>query len=92
MLRGDNRKNMHRSARLTPKRRELLIERLERGDHFEDVACAMGIYVRMVYKWLRYYREEGSTGLGDRSSQTKVTSMIWRLVGFMGFLKNLKSP
>ena len=41
--------NMHQNARLTPKGRELLIRRLERGEHPEDVACAMGVSVRTVY-------------------------------------------
>ena len=35
--------NMHKNARLTPKGRELLIARLERGEHPSDVACAMGV-------------------------------------------------
>ncbi len=35
--------NMHKNARLTPKARELLIARLERGEHPGDVACAMSI-------------------------------------------------
>jgi len=33
---------MHKNARLTPKSRELLIARLERGEHPGDVACATG--------------------------------------------------
>jgi transposase InsO family protein len=61
--------NMHQNARLTPKGRELLIHRLERGEHPEDVACAMGVSVRTVYKWRRRFREEGLCGLQDRSSK-----------------------
>ena len=61
--------NMHHNARLTPKGRELLVGRLERGEHPEDVACAMGVSIRTVYKWRRRYREEGLSGLGDRSSR-----------------------
>jgi len=41
--------NMHKNARLTPKGRELLIERLERGEHPIDVAGAMGVSVRTVF-------------------------------------------
>ena len=41
--------NIHNNARLTPKGRELLIGRLERGEHPHDVACAMGVSVRTVY-------------------------------------------
>ena len=61
--------NMHKNAQLTPKGRELLIERLERGECASDVACAMGVSVRTVYKWRKRYREEGSDGLQDRSSR-----------------------
>jgi transposase InsO family protein len=61
--------NLHHNARLTPKGRELLIERLERGEHPEDVACAMGVSIRTVYKWRLRYREEGFSGLQDRSSR-----------------------
>ena len=61
--------NMHHKARLTPKGRELLIERLERGEHLAHVTCAMGVSVRTVYKWRRRYREEDLAGLQDRSSR-----------------------
>jgi len=61
--------NIHQNARLTPKGRELLIARLERGEHVCDVACALGISVRTVYKWKKRYREYGLAGLQDRSSR-----------------------
>ena len=61
--------NMHQNARLTPKGRELLIARLVRGERPSDVACAMGISIRTVYKWRKRYREEGLAGLLDRSSK-----------------------
>ena len=61
--------NVHKNARLTPKGRELLIERLERGEGPSDVACAMGISVRSVYKWRRRYRDGGLAALQDRSSR-----------------------
>ena len=61
--------NMHQNARLTPKGREVLIRRLERGEHPDDVACAMGVSARTVYKWRRRYREDGLAGLLDRSSR-----------------------
>ncbi len=61
--------NMHKNARLTPKGRELLIERLERGERPNDVACAMGISIRTVYKWRGRYRDGGLAALQDRSSQ-----------------------
>ena len=61
--------NMHQNARLTPKGREVLIRRLERGEPPDDVACAMGVSARTVYKWRRWYREDGLAGLLDRSSR-----------------------
>lgn len=61
--------NVHQNARLTPKGRELLIARLERGEHVCDVACALGVSVRTIYKWKKRYREYGLAGLQDRSSR-----------------------
>ena len=55
--------NIHKNARLTPKGREILISRLERGEHPLDVATAMGISTSTVYKWWRRYRAEGFGGL-----------------------------
>lgn len=65
--------NIHQNARLTPKGRELLIGRLERGEHVCDVACALGISVRTVYKWRKRYHEHGLSGLQDRSSRPLVS-------------------
>jgi len=61
--------NLHQNARLTPKGREVLIRRLEHGERPGDVACAMGVSVRTVYKWRARYLAEGLTGLRDRSSR-----------------------
>ncbi len=61
--------NIHKNARLTPIGRELLIERLDRGERANDVACAMGVSVRTVYKWRRRYRDGGLAALRDRSSE-----------------------
>lgn len=61
--------NMHKNARLTPKGREVLVGRLERGERPDDGACAMGISIRTVYKWRKRYRDEGLAGLADRSSR-----------------------
>ena len=63
--------NIHKNARLTPRGRATLISRLERGEHREDVATAMGVSTRTVYKWWRRYRDEGYAGLRDRSSRPK---------------------
>ena len=61
--------NLHKHARLTPRGRALLVERmLEHGLRVEEAAHAAGVSVRTVYKWLRRFREEGPAGLHDRSS------------------------
>ena len=59
--------NIHKNSGLTPRGRGILILRLERGEHPQDVATAMCISVRTVYKWRRRYRAEGIAGLQDRS-------------------------
>jgi transposase-like protein len=61
--------NMHDNARLTPKGRGILIERLERGERPRDVAGAMGVNARTVYKWKRRLLEHGLAGLQDRTSR-----------------------
>ena len=60
--------NVHNNARLTPRGREILVSRLERGEHPHDVATAMGVSASTVYKWRRRHRAEGLAGLRDRSS------------------------
>ena len=60
---------MHKNARLTPKGREVMLVRLEAGQHQLDVAQAMGVSLTTVKKWLRRYRAEGASGLLDRSSR-----------------------
>ena len=65
--------NSHKNARLAPKGREILVRRLERGERPADVACAMGISLRTVYKWRGRYRDYGSEGLQDRSSRPSQT-------------------
>ena len=61
--------NVHENARLTPRGREILIWRLDRGERPLDVATAMGVSASTVYKWRRRYRAEGLAGLLDRSSR-----------------------
>jgi len=62
---------MHKNARLTPKGRELMLARLEAGQHPTDVAQAMGVSLTTVKKWRRRHREEGLAGLQDRSSRPR---------------------
>jgi transposase len=61
--------NVHKNARLTPRVREVLVSRLERGEHPRDVGTVMGVSASTVYKWRRRYRAEGLAGLPDRSSR-----------------------
>jgi len=62
--------NIHKNARLTPRSRELLVNRVTvQGQPIPEVAQAMGVSVRTVYKWLARYRAEGLLGLADRRSR-----------------------
>lgn len=61
--------NLHKHARLTPRGRALLVQRMLTGLRAEDAAQAAGVSVRTAYKWLRRFREEGEFGLMDRSSR-----------------------
>ena len=62
--------NTHKGAGLTPYSRDLLVRRIsEQGLRVEEAAHAAGVSVRTAYKWLRRYREEGASGLMNRSSR-----------------------
>ena len=62
--------NLHKHARLTPRGRAMLVDRiLVQGLRIEEAAHAAGVSVRTAYKWLKRYREEGPDGLTDRSSR-----------------------
>lgn len=62
--------NLHKHARLTPRGRALLVERvIDHGLRVEEAAHAAGVSPRTAYKWLRRFREEGPAGLLDRSSR-----------------------
>ena len=59
----------HRRARLTPFGRLLLVTRvLEEGWSVAASAESMGISRATAHKWLRRFRDEGASGLEDRSS------------------------
>lgn len=61
--------NNHKNARLTVHGRALLVQRvIDEGLRPAEVAQAMGVSARTVYKWLSRFREEGRAGLRDRSS------------------------
>jgi transposase InsO family protein len=61
--------NLHRNARLTPRGRLLLIERVcNQSVALAAAAEAVGISTRTASKWVSRYRCEGTAGLEDRSS------------------------
>lgn len=62
--------NLHKHARLSPRGRALLVDRiLVQGLRVEEAAHAAGVSVRTAYKWLTRFRQEGPDGLVDRSSR-----------------------
>lgn len=65
--------NIHNNACLTPKGREILVRRvIDDGLRPEEAAQAAGVSVRTAYKWLKRFRNEGLSGLQDRSSRPQV--------------------
>jgi transposase len=63
--------NLHKNARLTPRGRALLVQRMLQGLRVKEAAQAAGVSVRTAYKWLRRYREEGENGMMDRTSRPR---------------------
>jgi transposase InsO family protein len=59
---------LHANARTCPNSRRLLVERVEAGWSVMEAAEAAGISDRSARRWLRRWREEGPSGLLDRSS------------------------
>jgi transposase InsO family protein len=59
----------HRNARLTPRGRLLLVERVVEGMPVAHVAKAMGISRQCAHRWVKRFTEEGPAGLEDRSSR-----------------------
>jgi transposase InsO family protein len=60
----------HRNARLTPRGRQLVVERVrDQGMPVAHVAAAMGISRQCAHRWVRRFEEEGPAGLMDRSSR-----------------------
>ena len=64
--------NLHKHARLSPRGRALLVDRiLVQGLRVEEAAHAAGVSVRTTYKWLKRFKQEGLEGLADRSSRPR---------------------
>jgi transposase InsO family protein len=60
---------VHANARLTPRGRRTLIERIQIGRPVAHVAAEMGISRATAYKWWARFRHFGWAGLEDRSSR-----------------------
>jgi transposase InsO family protein len=69
MLFPEDRMNMHKNARLTPRGRERMVRQIESGQTPKAVGLAAGVCPRTVRKWVDRYRREGLAGLRDRSSR-----------------------
>ena len=66
---------LHANAPLSPKGRQLLIDRIERESRpIQDVAESSGVSERTARKWLARYRAEGEAGLIDRPSAPRVVA------------------
>src|SRR5579862_9490546 len=60
----------HRNARLTPRGRLLLVERVRlQGMPVAHVAKAMGVSRQCAHRWVKRFDQEGVVGLEDRSSR-----------------------
>ncbi len=60
----------HRNARLTPRGRLLLVQRVRiQGMPVAHVAKAMGVSRQCAHRWVRRFDQEGVAGLEDRSSR-----------------------
>ena len=65
----EERINVHKNARLTPRGRARILRQVERGQTPEAVGEAAGVCSRTVRKWVDRYCREGFAGLHDRSSR-----------------------
>src|ERR1700720_2138085 len=60
----------HRNARLTPRGRLLLVQRVRvDGIPVAHVAEAMGVSRQCAHRWVKRFDQEGVGGLEDRSSR-----------------------
>ena len=63
---------LHGNARTCPHSRKLLVDRVEGAQWSARAAAeAAGVSERTAYRWLKRWREEGDSGLLDRSSAPK---------------------
>ena len=66
----ENRMNVHKNARLTPKGREAMVRAVvDDGEAITAVAARFAVTPKTVTKWVRRFRECGADGLHDHSSK-----------------------
>lgn len=69
--------NAHKNARTTPHIRELIVARRQDGWSAAEIAEAIGVSVRTVYKWLRRFHEAGRAGLANgRSAAARIANRL----------------
>ena len=68
--------DIHKNARLTPRGRFTMVQRLCAGQSVNSVARSVGVSPRTVRKWLARYRREGAAGLTDRSSRPHRLALV----------------
>jgi transposase len=61
--------DIHKNARLTPRCREALVQRVARGMTLKAAAAAFSVTPKTAGKWVHWYRGLGPSGLLDRSSR-----------------------
>jgi len=63
--------DIHKNARLTPRRREDLVEYVARGVALKLAAASFSVTPKTAAKWVHRFRREGPPGLWDRSSRPR---------------------
>ncbi len=61
--------DVHKNARLTPRGRMTMVNRILQGETPKAVATAFGVSQRTLRRWVERYRIQGEAGLVDRSSR-----------------------
>ena len=65
--------NVHKNARLTVRRRQELVTRLEAGEPLKHLTRVFAVSPRTVRKWRARYQDAGVAGLADRSSRPQTS-------------------
>ena len=68
---SEDRINIHKNARLTPRGRERIVIQVLSGQTPQAAARAAGVCPRTIRKWIARFKAEGVEGLKDRSSRPR---------------------